>query len=260
MALLSLGCVGCGTTQSQQATEQLLMSDAVDRAVAEVNFSELSGKTVFLDTRYITTAFKPIGFVSADYIISALRQQLMSSNCQLQDAKEDAEYIVEARVGALGTDGHHVLVGVPASTTISSAAALVPNAPPIPTIPEISFVRRDDKTAAAKIAVFAYHRETKRPVWQSGIAQARSKSHDTWVLGAGPFQRGSIHGGTQFAGSAIDVPLAGSRKAKRQGNGYDGYREELRYVEQKSQDADTVVPASHEEEDVTSTESDAADQ
>lgn len=235
------------------------MSDAVDRAVAELNFSELAGKTVFLDTRYISTAFKPIGFVSADYIISALRQQLMSANCQLQDSKEEADYIVEARVGALGTDGHNLVVGVPASSAISSAAALVPNAPPIPVIPEIALIRRDDQTAAAKVAVFAYHRETKRPVWQSGIAQARSKSHDTWVLGAGPFQRGSIHGGTQFAGSAIDVPLAGDRKSKRQVDTYSGYSEEIRYVEHRQEDAGAVVPASHEEE-VESKDSDSADE
>jgi hypothetical protein len=30
-----------------------------------------------------------------------------------------------------------------------------------------------------------------------------SSSNDVWILGAGPFQRGTIHSGTEFAGKAI---------------------------------------------------------
>ena len=41
--LLSLALTGCGSTKSRTATEQLLMSDAVDRAIAQIDFSELAG-------------------------------------------------------------------------------------------------------------------------------------------------------------------------------------------------------------------------
>ena len=60
---------------------------------------------------------------------------------------------------------------------------------------------------AAKIAVFAYHRETRQPVWQSGIARASSSAKDTWLLGAGPFQSGTIHKQPKFAGERLDIPL-----------------------------------------------------
>jgi hypothetical protein len=63
----------------------------------------------------------------------------------------------------------------------------------------------------AKIAVFAYERATGIPVWQSGTDAVASRARDLWVFGTGPFQRGSIYGGTKFAGEDLRVPLISSR-------------------------------------------------
>lgn len=182
------------------------MSDAVDRTIAQIDFRSLSGKKVYLDTTYL----KPIkgvgiGFVNVDYIVSSLRQQMIASRCLLQDTREDAEYIAEVRVGALGSDGHEMTYGIPASSVLRSAASLMPNMPPVPVIPEIALAKKNDHQSAMKIAVFAYHRETKQPFWQSGVLQARSTAKDTWILGAGPFQSGTIYKGTQFAGSKLNL-------------------------------------------------------
>ncbi len=59
------------------------------------------------------------------------------------------------------------------------------------------------KSAAAKVSVFAYDRETREPLWQSGIAQAGSSARDTWILGVGPLQYGTIYNGTRFAGKRL---------------------------------------------------------
>ena len=67
---------GCGTTQQRTGTEQLLLSDSVDRSVDKLEFGVLSGRKIYLDTTYIR-AVKGIAFVNSDYIISALRQKLM---------------------------------------------------------------------------------------------------------------------------------------------------------------------------------------
>ena len=198
---------GCGTSLERKATEQLLISDAVDRTVAKIDFRELAGQKVFFETTHIKSV-KGFGFVNADYIVSSLRQQLVAARCLLQDSKENADYILEARIGTLGADKHELVYGIPASNLLSTAAALVPNAPPIPTIPEISMAKRNHQLAAAKIALFAYERETKKPFWQSGLTQARSTANDLWILGAGPFQRGTIYEGTQLAGSELGLPLA----------------------------------------------------
>ncbi len=209
---------GCGTTLTRGATEQLLISDAVDQTVARLDFSALSGKTVYLDTRYIKNV-KGMGFVNADYIISSLRQQMTAANCLLQDKLADADYVVEARIGALGTNSHEVSYGLPQSTSVSTAyntaASMVPTVPALPPLPELSVAKKNDQSAAAKISLFAYNRQTKHPVWQSGISRSVSTAGDTWVFGVGPFQRGSIHKGTQFAGTRLGFPFLNREKQKQ---------------------------------------------
>ena len=225
LVLTALLAGGCGTLKSQSATEQLLMSDAVDRAVSQLDFHPLGGHTVYLDTTYIKSV-RGAGFVNADYIISSVRQQMMSARCLLQERPEHAEIIVEARVGALGTDANEVTYGVPANNAINTAASLVPNAPAFPSIPELSLAKKSDQRGAAKLGVFAYFRETKEPVWQSGVSLSRSTAEDFWLFGAGPFQKGTVHDKPRFAGSDIALPIISSTEEVEQENlaQYQGQR------------------------------------
>jgi len=202
---LLVGIVGCGNSIQIEGTQQLLASDAIDKSVAKIDFSALTGERVFFDPQYIKTV-KGIGFVNADYIISALRQQLVADGCQMVDDVKEAEYIVEARVGALGGNQHDVIYGVPENNALSSMASVVPNAPAIPTIPELSVARRSHLSAKAKVAVFAYEKKTGESVWQSGTSLGDSDAQHTWLFGAGPFQKGSIYQGTKLAGEKLRWP------------------------------------------------------
>jgi uncharacterized protein DUF6655 len=195
--LTAVTLAGCGTTRStdtnRTATEQLLVSDAIDRAVQSMNLQTLAGQTVFLDDTKLTDV------VDRNYLISTLRQYLLANNCQLRDKKEDADFIVEARAGAVGTDRNDMLFGLP-----SMNVPQIPLVQPVPAvIPEIPIAKRKDQRGVAKIAVFAYHRQSGMPVWQSGLVHEESSANDVWILGAGPFQRGTIFQGTEFAGNAI---------------------------------------------------------
>jgi hypothetical protein len=68
-------------------------------------------------------------------------------------------------------------------------------APALPAaIPEIPLAKRREQRGVAKIAVFAYRRDTGEPVWQSGLAKDESNAKNLWVFGAGPFRRGTIYG------------------------------------------------------------------
>ena len=196
--MLLLVAPGCGTTQMRTGTEQLLLSDSVDRTVDKLDVAVLAGRTVFLDTTYIKPV-KGVLFVNSDYIVSALRQKLTTSGCLIQDSKAEADYVLEARVGALGTDSLEVTYGLPASTAISQAA-------------EISLGKRNSALSTSKIVVFAYHRETGTPVWQSGSAISKSDAKDTWLMGAGPLQRGSIYDDVRFAD--LRVPLFRNRRRR----------------------------------------------
>jgi hypothetical protein len=193
---------GCGTTREHKATEQLLLSDAVDRSVSTIDFRPLSGEKVFLDTSYLRST-KSDSFVNADYVTSSLRQQIMAAGCLMQESSNEADVVIEARIGTLGSDDHRVTFGVPENNAIGSAASFIPGAPTVAQIPEIAVARRDAREGAAKIAAFAYDRVTREAIWQSGISQSRSTARDTWVMGVGPFQAGSIRNETRLAGSKL---------------------------------------------------------
>lgn len=191
-----LGLVGCGTTRTtdtaRAATEMLLVSQAVDKAVGQLDFSPLSGKAVYLD---VTMIDKEV--VDKGYLISSLRQQLLSQGALVMEEKRDAVYVVEARAGALGTDRHTLLFGTPAL----SVPALVPGVPT--SIPEIALYKRTDQKGVAKVAAFAYNRFTGRAVWQSGLVEDASRQKDRWVLGSGPYSSGSIRRRTELAGEEL---------------------------------------------------------
>lgn len=208
---------GCGTTQQRTGTEQLLLSDAVDRSIDQFDLAALAGETVYLDSTYISpdrgaTAAGTSNYVNSNYIISALRQKLITSGCLLRSKADEADYVIEARVGALGTDALEVTYGLPASNALSAAATFLTSVPAAPTIPEISIGKRNAAMSTSKVVLFAYHRDTGNPVWQSGAAVARSDAKDSWLFGAGPFQRGTIYGGTQFAGTKLQFPWNRERK------------------------------------------------
>jgi len=193
---------GCGTTRwsdtARTATEQMLISDAVDRAVSQIDFSVLEGRNVYLDARFI------FGSVDDRYIISTLRQHMLASGCVLKEKLEEADFVAEVRTGAVGTNRNDLLFGSPATQLPAMGAAM----PVGGAIPEISIFKRTSQQGVCKIAVFAYDRASGQPIWQSGSRRVNSKSRDLWVLGAGPFQSGSIYDGTKLSGEKFRVPIS----------------------------------------------------
>jgi hypothetical protein len=206
-AVLSLSLVGCGRIIAQKATEQLIAGDAVDRSIAQVDFRILTGKKIFLDTQYVNKAIPGVGFVTSEYIVSSLRQKMMCDGCLLEEKADEADFIVEMRIGALGADGHEIIFGMPPNNYLSLAASVAPTSPQaaaiLPSMPELSVAKKDDQMAAAKIALFAYNRRTREPIWQSGISESRSVVADRWFFGAGPFHKGSIYSGKKQADPSI---------------------------------------------------------
>lgn len=189
---------GCGTSRwtdtARSATEQLVLSQAIDRSVSQFDFTFLAGKTVFYDGGFVECADK-------GYISSSIRNRIAASGCLLQEDRTKAEYVMEARVGAAGTDRHdQLLLGAP-QLQLPSFAAGVPSA-----IPEIPLVKKTHQVGAAKLAVFAYNRLTGEPVWQSGISQYSTAAKNYWIFGAGPFEKGTVRKRTRFGGSELTVP------------------------------------------------------
>jgi len=200
-AVACLAAAGCGTTRwsdsKRTATEQLLVSDAVERAVGEIDMRPLAGYAVFLDTSFLDDVS------DAKYLTSTLRHQLLASGCRLVAKEDAAEVIVEARAGALGTDRSDLLIGIPATNVELAGNGT--------SLPEIAVAKRTEQRAVAKLNLFAYERASGRPVWQSGMHRMASNTRDRWLMGAGPFQDGDIHEQMELAGDQIRTDWRSNR-------------------------------------------------
>jgi hypothetical protein len=185
------------TGTARTGTEQLLLSNAWDSALAKVDFRPLAGVPVYLDASNVSA-------VDQGWVVSSLHQSMLTQGVLLRTKPEQAQWIVEARVGAYGTDSYSVLVGLPQT-------AVPPTLPGIPagTIPELSLLKKSHQEGVAKLALFAYDRASGQLVWTSGTSIATSSAKDLYVGGVGPIQGGTIRGGTKFIGTKIPLPSEG---------------------------------------------------
>lgn len=193
LALLAGATVGCGSTRwsdsKRTATEQLLVSDAIERAVMRIDMTPLRGRSVYL----VATALN--GVDDGAYLAAAVRHQILASGCALSEKRDQAEVVVEARAGAIGTDRNELLFGLPA-TSVSVAGNGT-------SLPEMAIAKRTNQRAVAKLNIVAYDRESGVALWQSGLANVDSRTRDRWLLGTGPFQDGDINDEMEFAGERL---------------------------------------------------------
>ena len=198
-SLFAFTLAGCGTTRwsdtSRTATEQFLISHAIDEVVGRMDFRVLAGKTVFFEEKYLEDT------VHRKYLASSLRQQLLACGVLLQEKRDASQYVVEARTGVIGTNRNDSMFGIP-------QLSLPPLMPGIPTTtPEIALAKKTNQRAAAKIAVYAFHRETGHRVWQSGLVVEEAYETNNWFLGIGPAQKSSYRDGIQFIGERVEMPF-----------------------------------------------------
>src|SRR5258707_1874313 len=161
LVLAGLLTTGCGTVKTtgtaRSGTEQLLLTNAWDSALQRVDFRPVTGVPIYLDTANINAS------IDQGWIVSSLRQTMLQQGVLLRPKPEQAQWIVEARVGAYGTDEHNLLIGIP-QTTIPATITGIPQG----TLPEIPLAKRSEQQAIAKLALFAYDRSSGQIVWNSG--------------------------------------------------------------------------------------------
>lgn len=166
---LCVGLAACATATethpNRTATEQLLVSRAVERAAAEFSMALPSKARVYLDA----SAFRGEG---SDYAASAVREALLAQGNPIATSRGDADVVVEVRLGALSIDKTQRVVGIPRLTVpVSSNFSTV-------TVPELSAYARRDRTGVAEFSAFAYEAATGRPIALgarfSGTAKIRS--------------------------------------------------------------------------------------
>ncbi len=198
LTIAALGS-GCGTTKvsgtSRTATEQILLTNAWDDALSRVDFRPLTGVPVFLDSQFMDAS------LDKGWLISSVRQAMLAQGVLLRAKPEQAQWIVEPRVGTYGTNDHSWLFGVQ-QTTIPSFLGSAGG-----TIPEVPVAKKSVQQGVVKLALYAYDRGSGQVTWTSGTMLATTDAKDVYIGGIGPIQSGSIRTGTQFVG--VQLPSLG---------------------------------------------------
>lgn len=202
IAILST-LAGCGTVKTtgtaRTGTEQLLLTNAWDTALQKVDFRPLTGVPVYLDTTNVAV-------VDQGWVVSSLKQAMLTQGVLLRPKPEQAQWIVEARVGVYGTDSQNWLFGIPQTTVPQTVTGM-----PSGTIPEISLAKKTDQQGMAKLALFAYDKGSGQLVWNSGTMFSMSTAKDLYLGGIGPIQSGTIRpGGTEFIGMKLPMTANGA--------------------------------------------------
>ncbi len=178
VALLLL--TGCATTRTSDtprtAIEQLLISNAVDHALAKVDFGPLQGRSVYVNDKYLDGLDK-------NYVAASVRHRILMSGARLMDKEADAEVIMEVRSGGLGTDRAESFIGIP--------QVAAPGPFPLQ-IPEIQLMTNKTQTATAKIGIVAYDAKTKQSIGDGGVALSRAEDNNLFIFGVGPFNSGQV--------------------------------------------------------------------
>ena len=177
LLFVGVGCTTMKTTDTARtAKEQLLISNAIDQALDKIDFVAFSGQAVFLQDKYVDC-------IDKNYLLGSIRHRAFSAGARVVDKQDDADIVLEARVGSVGTDNAEMFIGVPKLS--------VPGPVPI-ALPEIRLLARASQTGTAKIGLVAYDAKSMEPLGDGGVSLARSDDNNWFVLGLGPYQNGSV--------------------------------------------------------------------
>jgi hypothetical protein len=168
-AFLLGGCTTVRTTDpARTATEQLLLSTAVDHALKSANFADFTNQKIFLDTTYFDS-------YDSKYAIGTIRDALSRAGALLEDNVTNSDIVIEARSGALSTDNSSYLFGIP------NMGVPIPLAGAVQT-PELAFYKSEKQTSTAKIALLAFTRESRLHVYSSGPLDGKSYNNNYKLL------------------------------------------------------------------------------
>lgn len=190
-----LALTGCGTVRNtntaRSGTEQMLLSSAFDEALRRIDFSPLENAPVYFETKNIEA-------VDKGWVISSIREAMLVRGVRLMEKPEQASVIVEARIGALGTDDFSFLIGIPQITVPATITGM-----PMGTIPEIALMKKADQKALSKVALFAYDKASGGVVWTSGTSAGFANSRNLFIGGLGPIQSGTHKRNPEFMGVVL---------------------------------------------------------
>lgn len=185
LALVVVIGSGCATIRvtdpPRTATEQFLLAEAAEKAVAQLSFEGLRGRDVYVDSTYFAASEQA-------FVLGELRARLLMAGVQLVPEHDDAHIVLEVRSSGVGIDRYDSLLGLP---SVPLSAGDSTTSIPIVT-PELALFKNIQQRGIASVAFIAYWRDSGEIVAASGPFIGQTIREDWWFFGLGPRTIGDI--------------------------------------------------------------------
>jgi hypothetical protein len=142
--ILITGCASRRITHTTQSgVEEMLLSTAIDEAIAKYDSTNIYGKRIYIDSSNLYT-IKDTG--TNGYIIGVIRSSLGKNGAVIVDKKEDAEIMWEIYNWTVGTDYNDSFIGIPPiGIPIVFSGTLM--------TPKIAFYEKSSQTGTCKLLI-----------------------------------------------------------------------------------------------------------
>ncbi len=169
---------GCGTFREtfppRSATEQLLLSSAIDEALGRLPTYWMRGATIYLDDSRLDAYDKP-------YLMQRLRDTVLAHGGRLTAERENADVVLEAASGALSIDKGSWLLGIP------ELPLPIPFAAETLKLPELRLFKLDSYAGKAKLLLTAVDPQDDTRYAELPLLVGRVQHRHWWLLLVGPF-------------------------------------------------------------------------
>lgn len=166
--------VGCTTTRritntSATALQQLLGTQAIDRAVQKLSWPDVQGKTVYVQIA------SPGEWGDQAYLRQVVGTELAQRGAIVSDDSSHSQYVMTVLAGALGTDQTEVFFGLPAVQSVVVPLAL----------PEMAIYKSEEQEGFARTETVTTDSQHGGIVYRAGPTQGRTYAHTRKIFFVG---------------------------------------------------------------------------
>jgi hypothetical protein len=168
MLLVLVGCTTVrSTSPSRSATEELLITQAAERAADNLARSIPGGLKIYFDKEYLTGEDAP-------YVAATIQDHLLRRGETLVEDKKQAEAVLFPRIGALSTNEFQTMVGSPPLPVPFAWGTGV-------TTPELNLFKHVEADGIAKFYATVQNTKTGKLIVATDPAYGYSR-HSHWIL------------------------------------------------------------------------------
>ena len=172
-ALIVLAVTGCTnpsiTNTGRNAVQEMLLANAVERGLDQMDFRPLAGKKVILDYVYLAPQ------IYKEYFQACAETNLYTSGALITTKAEEADYIVRLYVGTLATEDTSWNIGTP------ELPIPLPDTSLTIAIPQLSLVKRITRNGVARFSALVLDAKTQKPFLVYREVNALSQ-YNNWIV------------------------------------------------------------------------------